>query len=38
LISNIDASEPIYLYKASMNFTISLKAFERPKLKAIVLA
>jgi hypothetical protein len=39
LISNIDASEPIYaLYKASMNFTISLKAFpERPKLKQLFL-
>jgi hypothetical protein len=38
LISNIDASDPIYaLYKAS-KFTIS-KAFpERPKLKAILLA
>jgi hypothetical protein len=40
LISNIEASDPTYaLYKESMNFTISLKAFpERPKLKAILLA
>ncbi|MNE27552.1 hypothetical protein D3C80_1209660 [compost metagenome] len=40
LISNIDASEPIYaLYKAVMNCVISLKAFpETPKLKAILLA
>jgi hypothetical protein len=39
-ISNIEASDPTYaLYKESMNFTISLKAFpERPKLKAILLA
>jgi hypothetical protein len=38
LISNIDASEMYTLYKASMNFTISLKAFpERPKLKQLFL-
>jgi hypothetical protein len=39
LISNIDASEPTYaLYKESMNFTISLKAFpERPKKQFFLL-
>jgi hypothetical protein len=38
LISNIDASEPIYATKAS-EFHHFFKAFpERPKLKAIVLA